>query len=288
MMSSVAQTSALRSSDVRRRFDQAAAAFDDYDFVHTVTRNGLLARLEPMIIDARTVVDLGCATGSACKPLAKRFRRARIIALDLSAGMLTQLRRKRSWLASYSLVHANAAAIPLADQSVDVVFANQLLPWITDPSTVFMEVARVLRDQGLFLFASLGPDSFLELRRAWQSVDDGVHVNRFPDMHDLGDAAVRAGLRDPVLDVDRLAVTYQDTGALFRDLTGSGARNSLADRDKTLVGKARFNRMTTALEQEGSDGTIELDLELVYGHCWGAGVRDGEYRIDPGRIGRRS
>ena len=88
-MSSVAQTSALRGSDVRRRFDQAAAAFDDYDFVHTVTRDGLLARLEPMIIDARTVVDLGCATGSACKPLAKRFRRARIIALDLSAGMLT-------------------------------------------------------------------------------------------------------------------------------------------------------------------------------------------------------
>jgi len=289
-MNSAAQFSALRSNDVRRRFDRAAEKFEDFDFVHAVTRDGLLARLEPMVVEAKTVVDLGCATGSACKPLAKRFRRAHIIALDLSASMLQQVRRKQSWFAKYSLLHANAKAIPLADQSVDVVFANQLLPWIDDSAKVFTEVARVLRENGLFLFAGLGPDSLSELRRAWQSVDAGVHVNRFPDMHDLGDAAVRAGLTDPVLDVDRLSVTYQDAGALFRDLTGCGARNSLANRTNALSGKARFDTMTAALERHHKDGPIGLDLELVYGHCWGAGPRahDGEIRIDPGRIGRRT
>lgn len=289
-MNSAAQFSALRSSDVRRRFDRAAEEFEEFDFVHAVTRDGLLARLEPMVVEAKTVVDLGCATGSACKPLAKRFRRAHIIALDLSASMLQQVRRKQSWFAKYSLLHANAKAIPLADQSVDVVFANQLLPWIDDSATVFTEVARVLRENGLFLFAGLGPDSLSELRRAWQSADAGVHVNRFPDMHDLGDAAVRAGLTDPVLDVDRLSVTYQDAGALFRDLTGCGARNSLANRNNALSGKARFDTMAAALEQHREDGPIGLDLELVYGHCWGAGPRahDGEIRIDPGRIGRRT
>ena len=111
----------------------------------------------------------------------------------------------------------------------------------------------------------------------------------FPDMHDLGDAAVRAGLRDPVLDVDRLSVTYQDADALFRDLTGCGARNCIADRGLSLTGKGRFAAMTTALEQQRRDGVIELDLELVYGHCWGSAARapEGEYRIDPTRIGRR-
>ena len=289
-MNSAAQFSALRSSDVRRRFDRAAEEFEEFAFVHAVTRDGLLARLEPMVVEAKTVVDLGCATGSACKPLAKRFRRAHIIALDLSASMLQQVRLKQSWFAKYSLLHANAKAIPLADQSVDVVFANQLLPWIDDSETVFTEVARVLRENGLFLFAGLGPDSLSELRRAWQSVDAGVHVNRFPDMHDLGDAAVRAGLTDPVLDVDRLSVTYQDAGALFRDLTGCGARNSLANRNKALSGKTRFDTMAAALEQHRKDGPIGLDLELVYGHCWGAGPRahDGEIRIDPGRLGRRT
>ncbi len=288
-MNSAAQFSAFRTNDVRRRFDRAAEKFEEFDFVHAVTRNGLLARLEPMVVQAKTVVDLGCATGSACKPLAKRFRRAHIIALDLSASMLQQVRRKQSWLAKYSLLHANANAIPLIDQSVDVVFANQLLPWVDDSTMVFTEVARVLRENGLFLFSSLGPDSLSELRQAWQSVDAGVHVNRFPDMHDLGDAAVHAGLTDPVLDVDRLSVTYQDANALFRDLTGCGARNCLAKRNGTLVGKARFDTMTATLERHRKDGTIELDLELIYGHCWGAGprVRDGEIRIDPGQIGRR-
>jgi malonyl-CoA O-methyltransferase len=289
-MNSAAQFSALRSSDVRRRFDRAAANFEEFDFVHTATRDGLLARLDPMVVEAKTVVDLGCATGSACKPLAKRFRRAQIIALDLSVRMLEQVRHKQSWFTRFSLLHANANAIPLADQSVDVVFANQLLPWIDDSAMVLGEIARILRKNGLFLFSSLGPDSLSELRQAWQSADSGVHVNHFPDMHDLGDAAVRAGLTDPVLDVDRLSVTYQDAGALFRDLTGCGARNCLANRNGAPVGKARFDAMAAALEQHGGESTIELDLELIYGHCWGAGPRaqDGEIRIDPGRIGRRT
>ena len=110
-------------SDVRRRFDRAAGKFEEFDFVHTATRNGLLARLDPMVVEAKTVVDLGCATGSACKPLAKRFRHAQIIALDLSVRMLEQVRHKQSWFTKYSLLHANASAIPLADQSVTATTA---------------------------------------------------------------------------------------------------------------------------------------------------------------------
>ena len=288
-MNSAAQHPVLRPDDVRRRFARAAKNFDSYDFVHTVTRDGLLARLEPILVDAKTVLDLGCATGSACNPLAKRFRGADIIALDQAPEMLQQVNTKQPWFSRYSLLLANANSIPLDDQSVDVVFANQLLPWVSDLAAVFTEVARVLRKDGLFLFSSLGPDSFSELRAAWREVDAGPHVSLFRDMHDLGDAAVQAGLRDPVLDIDRLSVTYQDTAALFRDLTGSGARNCIANRALFLTGKDRFGAMKTALEQQFQDGVIELDLELVYGHCWGSGPRvvDGEFRIDPAQISRR-
>lgn len=203
--------------------------------------------------------------------------------------MLQELRRKQSWFAKTCAVQADATALPLADQSVDVIFTNLLLPWIDDPAIVFREAARVLRKDGLMLFATLGPDSLLELRRAWQSVDDRAHVNRFLDMHDLGDAAVRSGLRDPVLDVDRLTVSYESAIALFRDLTATGGRNSLQYRDPSVVGRRRFATMTTALEAAKEGGVINLNLELVYGHCWGAGATasDGEYRIDAGQISRR-
>jgi malonyl-CoA O-methyltransferase len=280
----------LCSHDVRRRFDRAADAFDEFSFAHRVTRDGLLARLKPMLVDAGTVLDLGCATGAAYKPLRQRFPDAHIVALDLSPRMLRRAARRRSWFSKFSLLHADASAIPLAGNSVDVVFCNQLLPWINDADTLFVEVGRVLRENGLFLFASLGPDSLAGLRNAWQTVDAGPHVSYFPDMHNLGDAAVRAGMRDPVLDVDRITVTYTDAAALFCDLTGSGSRNSLAGRRRTLTGRQRFQRMTAALPRAQDEQLIELELELVYGHCWGAGLRprEGEFRIAPDSIGRRS
>ena len=288
-MNTPASQAGLRRRDIRRRFDRAAAGFDDADFVHSVTRNGLLERLAPMLVEADTVVDLGCGTGTACRLLSRRFRRCRVIGIDLSANMLQVLKRKQSWRARAAAVQADARALPLADNSVDVVFSNLMLPWVDDPATLFGEVARVLREDGLMLFSTLGPDSLLELRRAWQSVDAGLHVNPFLDMHDIGDAAVRAGLRDPVLDVDRLAVTYENSAALFRDLTATGARNCLRDRGKSLIGRDRFAAMTAALDAGRSAGVIQLDLELVYGHCWGSGAiaRGGEYRIDAAQISRR-
>ncbi len=282
-------SSSLRRKDVQRRFDRAAANFDTADFVHSVTRDGLFARLEPVVIEAKTVVDLGSATGSGSRLLARRFRRARVVAIDLAHEMLVEARKKQSWFSRNALVQATAEAMPFADHSVDVVFANLLLPWFSEPTPIFSEIARVLRKDGLFVFATLGPDSLSELRRAWRTVDDGQHVNSFLDMHDLGDVAVRCGLRDPVLDVDHLTVTYADHGALFQDLTAMGARNCLRGRKHSLSGRAQFMAMTDALGGATRDGLLSFELELVYGHCWAAGARPdaGEYRVAASEISRR-
>jgi len=273
----------LNAKHIRRRFERAAISFDSADFVHAATRHGLLARLEPVLVEARTVVDLGSATGAANRSLEKRFKGAHLISIDLAHGMLEMARSKKSWLSKSSFALADASALPLPNESVDVIFSNLLLPWFDDPSPVFAEVARVLRKGGVFAFATLGPDSLQEIRRAWGQVDDSVHVNRFPDMHDLGDGLVNAGLRDPVLDVDRLSVSYTSCARLFADLTAVGARNSLEQRSSGLTGRERFRAMSEILNKTGN---ISLDLELVYGHCWGSGPRNdpGNYKIDANRI----
>ena len=282
-------TSALNSKHVQRRFDRAAPGFDSVDFVHSVTRDGLLARLTPMVIEPLTVIDLGSATGSGTRLLAQRFRRAHVIATDLSRRMLEHADKKQSWFARTSAVQAHAEALPFADQSVDVVFANMLLPWLSDLTQPFAEIARVLRKDGLFVFATLGPDSLSELRHAWRKVDDGKHVSSFLDMHDIGDAAVRAGLRDPVLDVDRLSITYRNAASLFQDLTAVGGRNTLRHRKHSLGGAGQLKAVADALDAQRLGGLLTLDLELVYGHSWGSGARSpgGEYRVDPGQISRR-
>ena len=280
----------LNVKDVVRRFNRAAASFDDADFVHAATRDGLLARLKPMVVPAKNIVDLGSATGSATRALKKRFRGARVISVDLSRNMLRQGLAKQPWLAKSPAIQAQATALPFADQSVDVVFANLLLPWIDDPAELFAEIARVLRKDGLLMFATLGPDSLLELRRAWQAADNYAHVNRFLDMHDIGDATVKAGLRDPVLDVDRMSVTYSSPDKLFQDLTSVAGRNSLNGRNPAMVSKARFERVIDALEAAMIGDVLTLNLEFVYGHCWGCGPRApaGDFLIDASRIGRRT
>jgi len=277
----------LRLRDIRRRFDRAAASFDSADFVHDVTRDGLVARLEPLLLEPTTILDIGSATGATGRLLRKRFKRAHIVSLDLSQKMLTQAKGRKSWFSRASFVQGDAHQLPFANASFDMVVANQLLPWTPEPQPVFEEVARVLKDGGVFAFATLGPDSLCEIGRAWAGVDNGVHVNPFADMHDIGDGIVRAGLRDPVLDVDRLVVAYENASRLFADLTHAGARNSLASRSRGLTGRGRFAAMTTALADD--QGKITLNLELVYGHCWGAGPKNDpdNYRIDANRIPRR-
>ena len=276
----------LNAKHIRRRFERAANSFDGADFVHSTTREGLFARIEPLLVDAKIVVDLGTATGSAIRALEKRFKPARVIAVDVAHNMLLKAKAKKAWLSKTSFAQTSAGALPLANESVDVVFSNLLLPWLDDPTPVFSEVARVLRKGGVFAFATLGPDSLQEIRRAWAAVDDNSHVNRFADMHDLGDGLVNAGLRDPVLDVDRLTVNYESCDRLFADLTSVGARNSLRQRTSAFTGKARFAGMVAALNSAAVGGKVELDLELVYGHCWGAGPKSdpSNFRIDPAQI----
>ena len=115
------------------------------------------------------------------------------------------------------------------------MFSNLLLPWIDDPAAIAREVCRVLRKDGLFVFSGLGPDSLRELRAAWGTVDDYAHVNEFPDMHNIGDALVQSGLRDPVLDVDRLQVRYSGSEALFRD-RGPASAGSDVRIDASAIG----------------------------------------------------
>ena len=277
----------LSLRDVRRGFDRAAKSFDNADFVHEVTRTALIDRLRPMLVDARIVVDLGSATGTATRSLSRLFGRARVVPVDLSRTMLLAARKKQGWLSKRTAVQADAARLPFADGSVDVVFSNLMLPWIDDPRRAFSEVARVLRKGGLFSFATLGPDSLGQLREAWEQLDPcGQHVLQFADMHDIGDGLVRAGLADPVLDVDRLTINYTSPARLFRDLTLAGARNSLSGREKSLLGKQRFHNLCEVLQSASADGTIQIDLELVYGHCWGtgAGSRADEVRVSAGQI----
>ena len=283
----------LDRAALRAGFERAGAGYDEAAVPQAHVRAELLSRLELVNLDPKVIVDLGCGTGQGAKALKRRFRGASVIALDVAASMLKQAARHSSWLRPLLPVRADALRLPLTDGVVDLVFSSLLLHWVNDLDAVLAEVRRVLAPGGFFSFATLGPDTLRELRQAWSAADPGLRVNGFRDMHDVGEALSRAGFSEPVLDVERLTVTYDDVAALRHDLRATGAGNACAARPRGLTTPRSWQRMVAAYESLRSGGTLPATCEVVYGAAWnggsrpGAAVRQGETRIPVHAIGRR-
>lgn len=275
---------------VRRAFDRASPDYDAAAVLQAEVRKRLLERLEYIAVEPGVILDLGAGTGHASRALKQRFPKAQVIALDVAPGMLREARHQQGWLKRFSRVCADANRLPLRTASVDFVISNLMLQWCDPPDAVFAEVQRILKPGGLFSFTSFGPDTLTELRQAWGQVDDRPHVHRFIDMHDLGDALVRARLAEPVLDVERFTLTYTDAWSLMRELKTIGARNAASGRSAGLTGRRTLERVAGAYEPFRQDGRLPATYEIVYGQSWGsaAGVeRAGEVRIPLERIVRR-
>ena len=260
-------------------FNAAAPGYQSVSILQDRVGADLLDRLELMRINPAAILDLGSGPGKAARQLKQRYRGARIIQLDIAENMLRAARRGAPrFFSGQSYVCADAEQLPLADASVDMVFSNLMLQWSPEPDRVFAETVRVLKPEGLLLFSTLGPDTLWELRESWAAVDGLAHVNAFLDMHDLGDALVRTGFADPVMEVEMMTLTYEEVAGLMGDLKGLGARYTGAGRRRTLTGKARLQAMQRAYEQKRQDGRLPATYEVVYGHAWAPRTRPGTVR----------
>ena len=259
----------LDKNQVRRHFGAAAQRYEKHDVLQRQVQALLLDRLSFYLAQPRIVLDVGAGTGRGTAQLKKRLPKAQVLALDSALPMLHAARRQSTWRYPFGRVCADATQLPLPDQSVDVLHSNLCFQWVDDPDRLFAECARVLSPEGMLVFSSFGPDTLKELRAAWAAVDEMPHVSRFLDMHDLGDAMLRAGLRDPVLDVERFTLTYSEPGNLLQELRALGASNADATRMRGLAGKSRYRAMLDAYETMRINGCIPSTWEVITAHAWG-------------------
>lgn len=257
---------------VKASFDRSAARYDEVAILQREVGDRLLQRLEAIRFTPQSILDIGGGTGDNSRGLLAFYPRARVITADLSTGMLARAREKGSrwhrWRGRQSFLAADMERLPLADASVDMVFSNLTVQWCQDLEQVFRECRRVLKPGGMMMYTTLGPDTLKELRDSWRQVDGHVHVNAFMDMHDIGDAMVRARLAEPVMDVEHFTLTYDEVGGLMRDLKVLGAHNINDGRAHGLTGKGRLLRMREAYETYRRDGVLPASYEVVYGHAW--------------------
>ena len=258
----------IDKQQARLAFERAADTYDDAAVLQRQTGECMLERLDVIKLQPEVILDIGSGTGVATAALAKRYKKAHIVALDFALPMLRHTRKRGSWLRRPACVCGDAEQLPFLDNSVDLIYSNAAIQWCTDLEGTFREFLRVLRPGGLLMFTTFGLDTLKELRQAWEAVDGHSHVSPFPDMHDVGDALIRARFADPVVDVDRLTVTYDEVSGLMRDLKMIGAHNVTTQRQRGLTGKGRMQAMIKAYEQFRKDNLLPASYEVVYGHAW--------------------
>lgn len=260
----------IDKSRMRLSFHRAAKRYDAAAILQRQVREEMLGRLEVVKLEPSMILDAGCGTGHGLHALLKQFKNAQGIALDIAEGMLARSKTLfpwyRFWQAQPRFVCADIEAMPLATASVDMVWSNLAVQWCNDMDTVLQEFRRVLKPNGLLMFATLGPDTLKELRAA--SGSDHTHVSRFIDMHDIGDALTRAGFSAPVLDVMHYTLTYDTVESVMRDLKAIGAHNATSGRAKGLSGKGFLQKLRQGYEVFRRDGKLPATYEVVFVHAW--------------------
>lgn len=284
---------ALDKRAVRRAFGRAAAGYDAHAVLQREVCERMAERLQFLKTTPHRILDAGCGTGYGSRRLLAHWPDAHLVALDIAPAMLETARAQRpGWLhrlpglagmaqrfARERFVCGDLEALPLAAGCIDMLWSNLALQWSNDLDGTFAGFQRVLAPDGLLMFSTFGPDTLRELRAAFAELDDAPHVSRFADMHDIGDALVRAGFAAPVMDRDVLTLTYDDLPSLMRDLKGLGAHNAATGRRQGLMGKSEWRRLQDVYETFRRDGKLPATYEVVYGHAW-----RGE-KTDPALLG---
>lgn len=264
----------------RRRFARMAAHEPDEDVLAREIERRMAERIALIRLEPARVLDAGAGLGASLPVLRERYPRASLVAVDSSFALVrraldragaggwrgrvarTFARMGAGPVPDARFICADLGTLPLARDSVGAIWSNLALNWARSLPDTFAEWHRVLEVGGMIVFSAFGPDTLRELREC------GANVHRFVDMHDVGDMLIAAGFAEPVMDMERITLTYADVDALARDLRESGRSIALGDRPRGMTGRAKWAGIVRAYERFRRDGLIPVTVEVIYGHAW--------------------
>jgi malonyl-CoA O-methyltransferase len=246
---------------IAESFSRAAESYDDAAGLQRKVGHQLLKRVPETT--PQTMLDLGSGTGYFTELLRLRFVDAHLISLDLAQGMLNYARHHRP-IERTTWICGDAEQLPLAADSLDLIFSNLAIQWCERPEQLFAEVNRTLRTRGRFVAATLGPESLHELRRAWAAVDSHTHVNHFLSRETL-EAAMPPGLEIRAFEVENCTMRFSELRQLIYSLKGIGAHNMNPKQPNGLTSRVRIEKFREAYEiQRSTDGLLPMTYQVYY------------------------
>ena len=248
---------------IRESFNRRADTYDNYAIIQKEVAGRIFDRLSGIKIKPKSILDLGCGTGSLTQKISTLYPDAKIVPLDFSEEML---RICRSKVSKVNPICADIENIPIIESRFDLIISSLTFHWATDLYSTFLKIHKLLKDDGCFLFSSIGPDTLLELREVLSKIDKQDRVNRFIDMHHYGDALLKIGFSDPVVDNEKIIVEYQSFSDVLKSLKKIGANTVEKIADKKLTRTDYQSALDGYSMNENSN--YPVTYEVLYGLAW--------------------
>jgi len=249
---------------LRHNRDRAANNFADHDFLVREIAARLHDKYLDITRDFQIILDIGCHTGEMAALLKDKF----VISQDLSQGFLQKARGNR--------LQADEELLPFRQQSLDLVISNLSLHWVNDLPGCLAQIKQALKPDGLFFGSIIGGESLTELRRcmieAEMTLRGGAspRVSPFLDVRDGGSLLQRAGFALPVVETDRITVTYENAFKLMQELKGMGEGNILSKRYRGLTSRRLMIECAKIYQDKfaGPRGRITATFDIIYLMGW--------------------
>lgn len=252
----------LDKKKIAQSFGRAAATYDSVAQLQRDVGAELLLTLPDNLPENARILDLGSGTGFFTRQLVQAYPDAQVIGLDIAEGMLQFARNTVSdsihWLCG------DAENLPLADNSIDLIFSSLAIQWCNNLSQLMAELARVLKPGGRVCIATLGPATLHELKTAWQQVDDYVHVNRFAPLAEISAALELSGLQSVQLQNVEQRLYFERVNDLTRELKALGAHNINTGKPEGLTSRARLIAFKNAYEQFRTAQGLPASYDVIY------------------------
>ncbi len=196
----------------------------------------------------------------------RRYPRARCFVLDSAPGCAAAGAIARPWWRRWTAPAIQHGPVP--DSSVQMLWANMALHMAAQPQALIARWHRALAPEGFLMFSCLGPDTLRELRALYRALGWPPPGHDFTDMHDWGDMLVHGGFAEPVMDMERITLTWETPERLLEELRELGA-NLHPSRFSALRGRRWKQRLLDELGRalRQADGRLALTFEIIYGHA---------------------
>ncbi|MGZ3298809.1 MAG: methyltransferase domain-containing protein [Asticcacaulis sp.] len=166
--------------------------------------------------------------------------------------------------------------LPFADDSLNLVVSVLGLHGVNDVPGTLIQVRRALKPDGLFIASLFGGETLKELRGCLMEAElevrggYGPRIAPFAEAEDLIGLLRRTGFNLPVVDTDRVRVSYEHPLRLMADLRAMAETNVLYDRPRTGLNRAILARMSELYFQRFADdeGRITATFEIITLSGW--------------------